>query len=150
FSRGLADAGYAQGQNVAIEYRWADNPSSLPRLAAELVDRRVDVIVTAGSPYAAVAAKDATSTIPIIFSLGEDPIKYGLVTSLSRPGGNVTGMTFLSTELSGKRLSLLLQLIPQATPVAYLSLPDAPISEELESAMLVAGRALGREIIVSE
>jgi ABC-type uncharacterized transport system substrate-binding protein len=151
FSRGLADAGYVQGQNVAIEYRWMrDGPRALPRLAGELVDRKVDVIVTTGSPYAAVAAKDATSTIPIVFDLADDPVKYGLVTSLSRPGGNVTGMNFLAGELAGKRLNLLLDLIPQATTIAYLSLPGAPISEELKKYMLAAGRALGREIIVSE
>lgn len=150
FRQGLAEAGYVPGRNVAIEFRWADSTLSLPRLAAELVDRKVDVIVTTGTPYAAVAAKDATSTIPIVFQLSGDPLKYGLVTSLSRPGGNITGMTFLVAELTGKRLNLLLDLIPQATPVAYLSFPDAPVSEELKSDMLAAGRALGREIIVLE
>jgi len=150
FRRGLAEAGFIPGQNVAIEFRWADNPLSLPRHAAELVERKVDVIVTTGSPYAAVAAKDATTTIPVVFALSEDPLKYGLVTSLSRPGGNVTGITFLTSELVGKRLNLLLDLIPQATTIAYLSFPAAPVAEDQKRDMLAAGRALGREIIVSE
>src|SRR5262249_46177000 len=101
----------------------------------------------------AVAAKDATSTIPIVFEVAFDPVKYGLVTSLSRPGGlggNVTGMTFLSSELPGKRLSFLLHLIPPATRIGYLSLPVSPISEDLKSEMLSAARALGREIIALE
>jgi len=150
FRQGLAEAGYIPGRNVAIEFRWADSPLSLPRHAAELVDRKVDVIVTTGSPYAAVAAKEATSTIPIVFGLPEDPLKYGLVTSLSRPGGNVTGITFLTSELVGNRLNLLLDLVPQATTIAYLSFPDAPVAEDHKRDMLAAGRALGREIIVSE
>ena len=149
FHRGLADAGYVPGQNVAIEYRWMLDPRELPRLAAELVNRKVDVIVTRGSPYAAVAAKDATPTIPIVFSFGGDPVKYGLVTSLSRPGGNVTGMHF-GNDLSGKRLNLLVDLVPQATTVGYLSLPYALVSEVAKSNVLAAGRALGREVFVSE
>jgi len=148
--QGLAEAGYVPGKNVAIEYRWTRNTPSLPHLAAELVDRKVDVIVTTGTPYAAVAAKDATSTIPIVFWVAWDPVKFGLVTSVSRPGGNVTGMTFLVTELVGKRLNLLLELTPQATTIAYLSLPGSPVSEDLKSDMLSAVRALGREIIVLE
>jgi len=150
FRQGLAEAGYVPGQNVTVEFRWAANPLSFPEHAADLVNRKVDVIVTTGSPYAAVAAKDATSTIPIVFGLPEDPLKYGLVTSLSRPGGNVTGVTFLTSELVGKRLSLLLDLVPQATTVAYLSFPVALVAEEQKRDMLGAGRALGREIMVSE
>jgi putative tryptophan/tyrosine transport system substrate-binding protein len=150
FRQGLAEASYVPGQNVAIEFRWANNSLSLARLAAELVDRKVDVIVTTGSPYAAVAAKDATSTIPIVFSLAEDPVKYALVTSLGRPSGNVTGMTVLARELGGKRLNLLLDLIPEATTIAYLSIPDAAVSEDNRREILAAGRALGREIFVSE
>jgi hypothetical protein len=114
FRQGLAEAGYIPGQNVAIEFRWANNQTSvLPELAANLVDRKVAVIVTTGSPYAALAAKAASSTIPIVFALADDPVRYGLVTSLSRPGGTVTGMTFLAAELEGKRLNLLLELIPR-------------------------------------
>jgi len=149
FHRGLADAGYVPGQNVAIEYRWMLDPIELPRLAAELVDRKVDVIVTTGSPYAAVAAKDATPTIPIVFQIGDDPVKFGLVNSFSRPGGNVTGMYF-GIDLSGKQLNLLLDFVPQETTVAYLSHPYALVSEVAKSNVLAAGRALGREIIVSE
>ena len=148
--RGLAETGYVPGQNVGIEVRWADSLVSLPRLAAELVDRKVDVIVTTGSPYAAVAAKDATPTIPIVFSLPDDPVKSGPVNSLSRPGGNVTGMTFLMGELVAKQLNLLLDLVPQASTIGYLSLAGAPVSEEAKSEALAAGRALGRRIIVSE
>ena len=152
FRQGLAEAGYVPGQNVAIEFRWANyQHSRLPQLAADLVGRKVAVIVTTGSPYAALAAKAATSTIPIVFAVSEDPVQYGLVTSLSRPGGTVTGMTSLTAELAGKQLNLLLELIPQATTIAYLSGPSSsPIFEDRKSDMLAAGRALGREIIVLE
>ena len=150
FHRGLAEAGYVPGKNVAIEFRWAQNQLSLPRLATELVNRKVDVIVATDSPSAVLAAKNATSTIPIVFTTNEDPVKYGLVTSVSRPGGNVTGMNFLAGELVGKRLNLLLEVIPQAKTIAHLWIPDTPISEQQRSEMLAAGRALGREIIVSE
>jgi len=106
FRQGLAEAGYVLGQNVAIEFRWANyQHSRLPQLAADLVDRKVAVIVTTGSPYAALAAKAATSTIPIVFAVSEDPVQYGLVTSLSRPGGTVTGMTSVTAELAGKQLN---------------------------------------------
>ena len=152
FREGLAETGYFPGRNVAIEFRWADNnPSLLNRLAADLVDRRVAVIVTVGSPYAALAAKAATSTIPIVFAVADDPVKYGLVASYSRPGGNLTGMNFLTGELGGKRLNLLVELVPQATRVGYLSGPaSSPVFEAMTSDMLAAGRALGREIIVLE
>jgi putative ABC transport system substrate-binding protein len=126
-------------------------PPLLPRLAAELVARQVAVIVTQGSPYAALATKAATSTIPIVFAHGDDPVKFGLVASLSRPGGNVTGMTFLDYELATKRLDLLLKLVPQVTKVGYLSGPsESPIFEVMRSEVLAAGNALGREIIVAE
>jgi ABC-type uncharacterized transport system substrate-binding protein len=149
FRHGLAEAGYVPGQNVAIELHWG-NRFSFPRLAAELVERKVDVIVTTASLFAILEAKNATSRIPIVFSIMEDPVKYGLVSSLSRPGGNVTGMTFLAGELVGKRLNLLLEVIPRATTIAHLWLPDTPISEQQKSETLAAGRALGREIIISE
>src|SRR5262245_37270203 len=125
FRQGLAEAGYVPGQNVTIEFRWANYQLSvLPQLVADLVDRKVAVIVTTGSPYAALAAKAATSTIPIVFAMADDPVKYGLVTSLGRPGGTVTGMNFLTGELASKQLNLLLELIPQATTIAYLSVPS--------------------------
>jgi len=152
FREGLAEVGYIQGRNVAIEYRWAnDLASRLPELAADLVDRKVDVIVTTGSPYAALAAKSATSTTPIVFAIGDDPVQYGLVTSLSRPGGTVTGMTLRSGELAAKRLNLLLEMMPEATTIAYLSGPRvAPIFEQRKKEMLAAGRALGRKIVLSD
>src|SRR5215470_18035934 len=151
FREGLAEAGYVPGQNVAIESRWATNQTSLlPQLAAELVDRKVAVIVTIGSRYAALAAKATTSTIPIAFATTDDPVQYGLVTSLSRPGGNVTGVTYLTAELASKRLNLLLELT-QATTIAFLSGPSSNfIFEDRKNDMLAAGRALGRQVIVLE
>jgi putative ABC transport system substrate-binding protein len=152
FRAGLADAGYVLGQNVAIEFRWANNqPWRLPQLAAELVDRHVDVIVATGAPHAALAARAATSTIPIVFAIADDPVQYGLVTSLNRPGGTVTGMTFLGGGLAAKRLNLLLELIPRAATIGYLSGPAiSPIYEDRKNEMLAAGRALGRKIVVLE
>jgi putative tryptophan/tyrosine transport system substrate-binding protein len=152
FLQGLAQAGYVPGRNLTIEFRGANfNDSVLPRLAADLVARKVDVIVTLGSPYAAVAAKAATSTIPIVFMLDEDPFDYGLVASFNRPGGNVTGVTFLTADLMGKRLNLLLELVPQATTVGYLCPASrAAIVEARKNDMLAAGHALGREILVLE
>ena len=152
FRAGLAKAGYLPGQNVAIDFRWANNQAwRLPQLAADLVDRQVDVIVATGSSYTALAAKAATSTIPIVFGIADDPVKYGLVTSLNRPGGTVTGMTFLGGVLAAKRLNLLLELIPLAATIGYLSGPAiSPIFEDRKSEMLAAGRALGRKIVVLE
>jgi hypothetical protein len=152
FLEGLAQAGYVPGPNLAIELRGANFQGSiLPRLAADPVARKVDVIVTIGSRYAAVAAKAATSTIPIVFMLSEDPMEYGLVASFNRPGNNVTGVTFLSADLMGKRLNLLLELVPQATTVGYLCPPsDAPIVQDRIKDILAAGRALGRKIVVLE
>jgi putative ABC transport system substrate-binding protein len=148
FRQGLAEAGYVPGRNVAL-YGRSVTLSALPGAAAELVDRRPAVIVTAGSPYAAVAAKAISSTIPIVFFMLEDPMKYGLVASYNRPGSNATGVNFRSIELSGKRLNILIELVPQANKVGYLSVPsDPPVFEESE--MLDAGRALGREIVVGE
>jgi putative tryptophan/tyrosine transport system substrate-binding protein len=150
FLEGLAKAGYVPGRKVAIEFRGANFQASiLPRLAADLVAREVAVIVTAGGPEVAVAAKTATARTPIVFMLDEDPLEYGLVASYNRPGGNVTGVTFFTAELMGKRLNLLLLLVPQATTVGYLCpASDAPIVQARISDMLAAGRALGREIIV--
>jgi putative tryptophan/tyrosine transport system substrate-binding protein len=151
FLEGLAEFGYVPGRNLAIEFRGADFQNSiLPQLAADLVAREVSVIVTQGSPYAAVAAKAATSTIPVVFMLDEDPIDYGLVASFNRPGGNVTGVTFFTAELAAKRLDLLLEF-PQMTAVGYLCpLSGAPIVQARISEILAAGRAMGREIIVLE
>lgn len=152
FRQGLADAGYVPGQNIAIEFRWSNyRPWLLPRLAADLVERKVAVIVTTGSPYAALAAKAATSTIPIVFVLVDDPVRYGVVTSLSRPGGNITGLTSLTGELTGKQLDFLLELVPKASTIAYLSGPsNSTIFEQRKSDIIAAGRALGRKILFLE
>jgi putative ABC transport system substrate-binding protein len=152
FREGLTQSGYIEGRNVAIEFRWAKFQASLAsQLAADLVGRRVAVIVTSGSPYAATAAKAATSTVPIVFAVSDDPVKWGLVASFNRPGGNITGVNFLSAELAGKRLNLLLDLVPQSATVGYLSGPrGSPVFEDLRSSMLEAGHALGREITVLE
>jgi ABC-type uncharacterized transport system substrate-binding protein len=150
FRQGLAEAGYVEGRNVAIEFRWANNKlAELPALAADLVGLRSAVIVAAGALSSALAAKNATATIPIVLAGGFDPVKQGFVTSLNRPGGNVTGMTFLSTELLGKQLELLSQMVPQATTVAYLSGPStSSLFEEDTGEILKAARVLGREVIV--
>jgi putative ABC transport system substrate-binding protein len=151
FLQGLAQAGYVPGRNVVIEFRGANfNNSVLPRLAADLVAQKVAVIVTTGSPYAAVAAKAATATTPIVFMIGDDPLEYALVASINRPGGNVTGVTLLSSELMGKRLNLLLELVPSATTVGYLCPEGGFVNETWKNEILAAGRAQGRDITVVE
>jgi putative ABC transport system substrate-binding protein len=151
FLQGLAQAGYVPDRNLVIEFRGANfNPSVLPRLAADLVAQKVAVIVTTGSPYAVVAAKAATPTTPIVFMIGDDPLEYALVASINRPGGNVTGVTFLSTELMGKRLNLLLELVPPTTAVGYLCPEGGFVTEAWKNEILEAGRAQGRDITVLE
>src|SRR5215472_1260273 len=123
--RGLSETGYVEGQNLTIEYRWAEgNYDRLPALAADLVRHKVDVITTGGGPPAALAAKEATSAIPIVFVIGTDPVELGLVTSLARPGGNLTGASMLLTALNPKRLEMLSELVPQARKIALLVNPN--------------------------
>jgi len=151
FRQGLRQSGYVEGQNVAIEYRWANNEiERLPELAADLVRRQVAVIVAAGGAPPALAAKAATSTIPIVLVFGSDPVRLGLVASLNRPDGNVTGVTFLTTELMAKRLDLLRELIPQATTVAYLADLRSVAGQEMLRDMLAASEVLGRKVAVAE
>ena len=147
FRQGLGEAGFVEGQNVAIEYRWADNqPDRLPGMAADLVRRQVAVIVTNG--FATPAAMTATATIPIVFTTGFDPVRTGLVASLSRPGGNVTGVVFTITDLLAKQLGLLHELVPKAAVIAVLLDPNQPeIEFELREAE-AAGRAIGRQILI--
>ena len=146
--RGLHETGYVDGQNVAIEYRWGDDHlERLPGLAADLVSRRVSVIVGSSST-AAVAAKAATPTIPIVFVMAVDPVKSGLVASLNRPGGNATGITYLTSALGGKRLDFLLQLVPAARSVAVLVHPDDASSGPLLNDLRTAAAALGLRLIV--
>ena len=151
FRQGLAAAGFVEGRNLAIEYRSANNQvERLAPLAAELVQREVTVIVALDAGPAVRAAKAATSTIPIVFAFAGDPIKFGFVASLNRPGGNMTGVSFLSDELLSKQLDLLCEMAPRATTIAYLTDPGVPLSEEQTSDVLAAGGTLGRQIIVVE
>jgi putative tryptophan/tyrosine transport system substrate-binding protein len=127
FRQGLGTAGFAEGRNVAIEYRWANNQlDRLPALAAELVARRVAVITTGSATAAALAAKAATSSIPIVFAIGADPVKFGLVASMNRPGGNVTGVSFLANTLIAKQLQLLQGLVPASRVIGVLINPGNP------------------------
>jgi len=149
FREGLKETGYVEGQNVAIEYRWADgNYDRLPALAAELVALKVDLIAASGGDASSRAAKDATSTIPIVFNSGDDPVATGLVTSLARPGGNLTGISFLVVELHPKRLELLSDLVPQARVIGLLVNPDSPQTERVLRGMQEAARAKGIQLLV--
>jgi putative tryptophan/tyrosine transport system substrate-binding protein len=149
FRQGLEESGYVEGENVAIDYRWAEGqPTRLPALAAELVRRPVAVIAALGSPNLALAAKAATTTIPIVFLVGEDPVQLGLVASLARPGGNLTGINLFNTELATKRLELLRQLVPPVRHVAVLVNPSGNSSstESTVKAVDQAGHAMGLQI----
>jgi putative ABC transport system substrate-binding protein len=149
FRQGLKDIGYVEGENVAIEYRWADSQiDRLPALAAEVVRQRVAVIAASGGPTSEAAAK-ATTTIPVVFMVPEDPVKLGLVTSLARPGGNLTGVNFFSAELATKRLELLRELVPTATRVAVLLNPaEATIAASNLRDVETAARAMRLQIQV--
>ena len=148
FLQGLKEIGYVQGQNVALEYRWAENQyDRLPALAADLVRRRVAVIVAVQGP-AALAAKAATTTIPIVFTTGADPVALGLVASLNRPGANVTGSAGFVSELSPKRLQLLRELVPNASVFGVLADPAAPSTQSVVADLRAAARTLSLQLVV--
>jgi len=148
FREGLSEAGLVEGRNLAIEFRWAQGENErLPALAADLVRRQVSVIATPGSTPAAMAAKAATATIPIVFQIGSDPVAAGLVASLSRPGGNATGLTTLNTEVGAKRLQLLHEMVPAAHVIALLINPTSSfIAEAVSKDVQSAAQALGLQL----
>jgi putative ABC transport system substrate-binding protein len=147
FRQGLGETGYVEGQNITIEYRWAEGRDDrLPALAADLVGRNVDLIVAGGSPLSTLAAKNATSTIPIVFPAISDPVAAGLVASLARPGGNVTGFSPFQYEMMPKRLELLTELVPQARVIVLLVTPNEPRTEGLVRDMQEAARVKGIEL----
>jgi putative ABC transport system substrate-binding protein len=146
--QGLSETGYVEGQNLVIEYRWAEGRfDRLPELAADLVGRKVDVIV-ADADNSARAAKNATSTIPIVFIAGDDPVRQGLVASLARPGGNLTGVSFLTAELHAKRFELLSELVPQAKVIALLFGPTISNNEQMISTVQEAAQAKGVQLLI--
>ena len=146
FRQGLEEAGFVESKNVTIEYRWAENqPDRLPALVADLIRRPAAVIV--GNTPPALAAKAATAAIPIVFVVGGDPIRLGLIASLNRPGGNATGVVFTTTDLTAKRLGLLHELVPKAAVMAALLDPNAPEHETELRDLEAAGRAIGRQIL---
>jgi putative tryptophan/tyrosine transport system substrate-binding protein len=149
FRKGLSEAGYAEGQNVIVEYHWLEGHyERLPAVVADLVQRRVAVIATPATTEAARVAKAATATIPIVFGVGEDPVKLGIVASLARPGGNATGINFLNQEVEAKRLGLMRELVPKATRFAVLVNPgNVTTTESTSKALKEAARALGLELL---
>ena len=149
FHQGLADAGYIEGKNVSIEYRWGEGRNDrLPSLIAELVRREVSVIVPLESTLAALAAKEATRTIPVVFMQGADPVRIGLVDSLNHPGGNLTGINLFLAEVAAKRLEFLLVLVPGVRSVAYLRNPTNPVFAESETREVeAAARSFGVKLV---
>jgi len=148
FHQGLGETGYVEGRNVAVEYRWAEGQyDRAPALAADLVARQVAVIVAISLPLAR-AAKVATTTIPIVFVLGDDPVRFGLVSSMNRPGANITGISFLSPAIEAKRVELLHQLVPQANAIAALVNPKFPSAEVRTEAVRSAANTLGLQLTV--
>ncbi len=149
FVKGLKEGGFVDGQNVTIDYRWAnDQTDRLPALAAALAERPVAVLV-AGASAASLAARGATSTIPIVFVTAADPVKFGLVASLNRPGGNATGLTYLTSALGGKRLELLFAMVPSAKSVAVMANLKNPTSEPLIRDIQAGAQSLGLQVIVA-
>jgi putative ABC transport system substrate-binding protein len=148
FRQVLKENGYIEGSNLAVEYRWAEGQiGRLPALAAELVRHPVQVIVAAGGDQSVFVAKAATTSIPVVFTLGADPVKLGIVASLNRPGGNLTGVTQFTTSLEPKRFQLLTELVPQAAVIAMIVNPDRPASEAQFSEVEAAARADGRQLL---
>jgi putative ABC transport system substrate-binding protein len=149
FQQGLGESGYVAGRNVAIEYRWAEGQENrLPALAADLVGKQVKVLIASGGTPTVLAAKAATNTIPIVFAFGNDPVRLGVVASLNRPGGNITGVTAMTVELGPKRLELLHQMVPSAGVVALLVDPTNPNAEPYSKALQSAAHALGLQLHV--
>jgi putative ABC transport system substrate-binding protein len=149
FRRGLSEAGYVDGRNLTIEYRFAENQHDrLPALAADLVGRKVAVIAATGSGNSILAAKASTTTIPIVFTFGSDPVQEGIVASFNRPGGNITGISWFNTVLGGKGLGLLHELVPNAAVIALLANPKIPEGAREPSDVQAAARALGLQLLV--
>jgi putative ABC transport system substrate-binding protein len=151
FAKGLSEGGFTEGSNLTIEFRYADGAlDRLPEMAAELVKRSISVLVAVGGSNSAMAARRASSTMPIVFVIGGDPVRLGLAASLSRPGGNATGMTIISADLAPKRLGLLRELVPNATALAALTNPNTPEGRGQASDMLTAALALGLKLRLLE
>jgi ABC-type uncharacterized transport system substrate-binding protein len=149
FHRGLGEQGYIDGQNFQVLFRWAElHYDRLPALALELVRRRVAVLFTSGGPASSLAAKSATATIPIVFEHGGDPVELGLVSSLNRPGGNITGVTFLGKELTARRLELLHEIAPAAQRIGFLVNPSTPSAKDQTREAEIAARVLGVHLVV--